>query len=156
MLMRLIGPPINEQNRFLKKMCEMGESLGQPRRGGAAAGGDENQDNDANQPPPRKITKKNEASYAAGTVLQEMVQRCAELRQSTFVGRIKRMSHRRHHGKVAQRNKCPFGLTILLTDESGDLRATVWGSLAIRAHAGLQVNVGILLGLELKTKSGVW
>ncbi len=58
---------------------------------------------------------------------------------STFVGRIASLGRRRHHGKVDQRNTCPFNVQMVIHDASRTLAVSVWGTLAIRAHAQLQV-----------------
>lgn len=58
---------------------------------------------------------------------------------SAYVGRVKKLGRRKHHGKVQQRNMCPFMVQMVIGDKSRDLSVVVWGRLAIEVHAQLQI-----------------
>ena len=59
--------------------------------------------------------------------------------EETFIGRILSIGRRRHHGRVLQNNRCPYRMSMVIGDCSRRLAVTVWGSMAIRAHAQLQI-----------------
>ena len=63
---------------------------------------------------------------------------------TVFVGRVKRIGRRRHYGAIEKlKHRCPWRVHMVISDCSRELSVIVWGTLAIRAHAQLQVGVGV-------------